>query len=49
MWKQSVMAHFKVLYEHLIGGISNVKLGIVKIKLSLVKDKAIPATGSRGP
>jgi hypothetical protein len=36
MWKESVVAHFKVLYQHLTGGTSNVKLVIViKVKLSL--------------
>jgi hypothetical protein len=35
MWKESVVAHFKALHQHLTGGISNVKLGIpIKAKLS---------------
>jgi hypothetical protein len=36
MLKESAVAHFKLRYQHLSEGISNVKLGIVtKIKLSL--------------
>jgi hypothetical protein len=35
MLKESVVAHFKVLYKHLTGGTSNVKHGIsIKAKLS---------------
>jgi hypothetical protein len=36
MLKESTVAHFKLLYQYLSEGISNVKLGIViKVKLSL--------------
>jgi hypothetical protein len=36
MLKESAMAHFNLLYQHLSEGICNVKLGIViKVKLSL--------------
>jgi hypothetical protein len=36
MLKESAVAHFKLSYQHLFEGISNVKLGIViKVKLSL--------------
>jgi hypothetical protein len=36
MLKESAVAHFKLFFQHLSEGISNVKLGIViKVKLSL--------------
>jgi hypothetical protein len=35
IWKESVMAHFKELYQHLTGRTNNVKLGIaIETKLS---------------